>query len=714
VTHTSVTSVAVVAALASLSSCHSSGRSTSPPGIAITITPSSISTPVGGTIEFRATVTGVDAGQSTAVTWSVVPGGGSIDATTGAYVAPMASGNYAVTATSVADSSKKGTATVAVYAPSSTDATGLIPPDRLTVWNPGIPGGIPTATTIRATIDAATYGNGTTDATAAINNAIQAAGDAAAATGVRQVVYLPPGTYRTAATIQMNRSDVVLRGAGPAATKIVSANATWGITLGIVWPTYPQSTAWNVVGSVPKGTKAITLANADAQNIQVGDIVQIDQQDGTYVWLWDGHYRKRQPQSTGSGVDGPFTSVPPDNAVDFTSTSAPGGPWRSVGQQVEVAAKTVGPANTVLTLSGVIHIDFNAARYPQVFHTATRRTASRGNQTGTQYAGIEDLYLTGAANNSILAWNVAYCWIKNVEIDGKLVAGDPSHPGAGGPGIELDHAFRCVVRDSYVHHSRRMLNNAGSYGVLVGDGSSDNLIENNIAIWFDKPLILITSGGGNVIGYNYVDQAIIMGTPWQENAIDGAHNTFSHFDLFEGNWAANIGSDSTHGNAGWMTFFRNYATGRNSIPYDIGGQTGLPYQNLRAAGADAWSREHTFVGNVLNAVDVGSGLTYEATASSHPSGTPVYRLGDNGNGGSGGVWDDGTAASLVYRHANYDNVSNTVVYDPGVSRRDLPNSLYLTAKPQFFGSLTWPWVDPAGTQRVGVLPAKQRFDSMAQ
>jgi hypothetical protein len=44
----------------------------------------------------------------------------------------------------------------------------------------------------------------------------------------------------------------------------------------------------------------------------------------------------------------------------------------------------------------------------------------------------------------------------------------------------------------------------------------------------------------------------------------------------------------------------------------------------------------------------------------------------------------------------------------------LPDSLYLSAKPAFFGSNPWPWVDPSGSTpsgRVGTLPAKQRFDA---
>ena len=213
------------------------------------------------------------------------------------------------------------------------------------------------------------------------------------------------------------------------------------------------------------------------------------------------------------------------------------------------------------------------------------------------------------------------------------------------------------------------------------------------------------SGGGNVIAYNYVDNAYSVGFPgWQETAIDANHNSFSHFDLFEGNWAANLGSDTTHGNAGWQTFFRNYANGVNSAP--PAPDTG----NLRAVSVDGYNREHTFVGNVL--VASGAKRVSESTSRATLGAAAVYRIGAGSLGGPIEAFDDGTALRLLFRHANFDNVSNAVVYDPAVARRDLPDSLYLTAKPAFFGSLRWPWVDPAGTPRVGILPAKQRFDSM--
>ncbi|NTV37705.1 MAG: hypothetical protein HGA82_00670 [Anaerolineales bacterium] len=67
----------------------------------------------------------------------------------------------------------------------------------------GIPGGIPERTSICATIDSATYGNGSTDATSAIQAALDSCPDG-------QVVYLPEGIYLTTDTIHLD-SHATLR-----------------------------------------------------------------------------------------------------------------------------------------------------------------------------------------------------------------------------------------------------------------------------------------------------------------------------------------------------------------------------------------------------------------------------------------------------------------------------------------------------------------------
>lgn len=628
-------------------------------------------------------------------------------------------------------------APVAPPAASPDPSLPLIPPDRVTLWRPGIPGGIPDVTTVHTRLDPARFGDGRADAAPAINAAIQEAGDAAARSRVRQVVLLPAGTWRLGSAVVMNRSDVVLRGEGPDRTTLVVDNGYLGIHLGRA---HDYGPALEVAGSVAKGARAFQLPNAAARDVRVGDVLEIDQEDppaallpGTRmwmngpVWLADSRYFKRQPATDFNGpgtgakdfvYPAPDSHVDPalgawDNAVNYNARFT--GPWRSVGQQVEVSGKEAGPELTTLTISNVFHAAFEASRRPQAWLTAARWTPSR-NVPGTQWAGVEGLRIVGgpagaqADNGGIAGRNLAYCWVRGVE-----VSGDPSggRPALKGSMVSLSHAFRCEVRGSFVHHSRVLRPNSASYGIVLTNHSSDNLVEDNVVTRLCKPIMFNTSGGGNVVGYNYADDAVIEGTGWSENAIDLCHNAFSFGDLAEGNWAPNIGSDSTHGNAGWNVLFRNFASGRNST------NDPAPVANLRAVGLDAWSGPHTVVGNVLHAADMGGGVAYEATGRSHAgAGTRglVYRLGDNGSGGTGGAWDDGTAAANLYRAGNWDNVTDGVAWDPAVGPRPLPDSLYLEAKPAFFGDLPWPWVDPLGrtaAERVRTLPAKARHDAGA-
>ena len=558
-------------------------------------------------------------------------------------------------------------------------SVGIIPPERRTTWNPGIPGGIPAVTTIHTTIEAATYGNGTTDATAAINNAIQAAGNTAASTGVRQVVYLPAGTYRTSGPIELSRSNVVLRGAGASRTRIRLSGTEQipAARIGIFWPDYHGTGVVNLVGSVEKGATSITVS--DASGIQVGDIIQIDQLDDTsYVVRGDCTYFKRGPGSEPPSPEG----------------------WRSVGEQAEVASKN----GNVLGLSGPVHIAFNSAFSPRVFKTATARSG----EWGTRYAGLEDLYVTGGNNDNITLYGAAYCWVKNVESDG-----DPN--GIGGVGmvgdsISMDRAYRCEIRGCYAHHARDINPGGGAYGIAIRQQSSNNLIEDNIMYMLNKPLAMSSTGGGNVVAYNYADQAIISyQTDFMETGLDANHCSFSHFELFEGNWSPNLGGDTTHGNSGWITFFRNYGRGRNSDD--------VAYQNVQGANATGYSRYFNYAGNVLlhpNPPTLqGAPPIYESSQHvGNLAAAAAFRIGNSADPNQGyPSWDDGSALAQVYRHGNYDYVTNSVTWDPANADHSLPNSLYLTDKPAFFGSLPWPWVDPTGATKVASLPAKARFDS---
>jgi len=67
--------------------------------------------------------------------------------------------------------------------------------------------------------------------------------------------------------------------------------------------------------------------------------------------------------------------------------------------------------------------------------------------------------------------------------------------------------FRCVVRDSHFHNSANYGFGADCYGIVLRCGAADNLVENNIARYMNKPIMFNVSGGGNVVGYNYADNS---------------------------------------------------------------------------------------------------------------------------------------------------------------------------------------------------------------
>ena len=576
--------------------------------------------------------------------------------------------------------------------PADGEATRIVPADRRTTWNPGVPGGIPRATAIHTTIDAA-LGDGVADATEAIETALEAAADAAERSGEIQVVALPPGTFRTTREIVIGRSRVVLRGAGKGRT--ILQQSTPGVLtlfLGSSSPDYRSTPVVDVVGSVPRGATEITVA--DASGFAAGDILQLDQlEDGDpqgrtgSVWRLDIWWSMRGPyaEHPGMGLESRFPDSP-DGA-------------RPIAQRVEVKAIR----GDVLELSGPVHVDFAAAQHPQVY-----RAAGAGHDV-VRWAGFEDLTVRGTmrdgeAKPMIVFDGAAYCWLRGVESDGQNGFFLGKHVVLG------TATYRCEVRESYVHHSRNLWPGANAYGIVYS--GSDCLIEDNVAYALNKPIVGETTGGGNVIAYNYVDEAVLgaLDGAWQETAIDASHGSFSHSDLFEGNWAPNLSTDATHGNNGWMTFFRNHATGRNT--------SGRVNGNLRAIEVAGRNREHTSIGNVLLTPEGARDAVLLATPSRPNLGLAVYRLGANTWDASGslafGNWDDGQAARLFHRHLDFDYASGGVYDNPENGVKALPDSLYLRAKPAFFGSLEWPWVDPLGTtpaERVKTLPAKARFDA---
>jgi hypothetical protein len=450
----------------------------------------------------------------------------------------------------------------------------------------------------------------------------------------------------------------------------------------------------NLASDAVKGANSVTLASNPG--LRVGEIVLID------------HLTNDDPQVFwGSNHDGPGGG----SRRWFCRQD------RSLNQMMEVTAIK---GNTV-TFSTPFHITFQTAYAAQL---------SRYSEPAVAQAGIEDVYVYGGmggdGHGNIAMSLCAYCWVKNVE----------SHWSIG-TSVGLYGTFRCEVRDSYIHETPDP--NPGGAGYLTGlnYGASDNLIENNIIWYGNKVVVMRASGGGNVFAYNYTDDGFGGAYPmWPEAGINAGHCTTPHMELLEGNWSWNYTGDSFWGNSIYITVFRNNLTALRGArpPLNTYMHGVYPYADHAGRGAariEAHSYGHNLVGNVLgfsgqtllsystigySYAQTGWGYEY----LTHDPGTVVfawmigYSTADHK--GYTAPWDPHTADSIL-RDGNWDWMTGSQRWHGiGGAVGDgtpsiIPDSLYLTRKPAFFGSDPWPWVDPT-TGIVYTLPAKARFDTM--
>jgi len=532
----------------------------------------------------------------------------------------------------------------------------VIPTERTTEWNPGIlqdkqlglplgADGIPTRTTICATLNPGAN--------------IQAAIDACPA---GQVVKLNPGQFTVANTVTLTKG-VVLRGSGsvgsPNGTTIVKTGGGTVLAIGTARDSICYGgTAVNLTQDGAKESKAVKVTSTSG--FAAGDLALIDLIDDATIQQGDCPYYKR--------VSG-----------------------RSASQRVEI--ESVDAATGSLNISSPLHWNFKAGG-------AYNAQIVRVTQPVIRWAGIENLKIQGGSNtgyNGQMAGgidisNAAYCWVKDVQTGGTI----------GGMHISLAGTYRCVVRDSYIHHSAQYSYAADSYGIVLRCGSAENLIENNIARFMNKPIQLNVTGGGNVVAYNYVDNAWSDNIGWMEFPID-FHCSFPHMELFEGNWAPKMGAARTHGNAGYLTFFRNYSSAQFSSPA-VWGMTGLQTGNVGALVFDGGSIGMNVVGNVLGSPTQMTARLPSVYESYSSGTTGIYVLGQGGGGAND------VAKTTLFRDGNFDFFNNAVLWN--TTSRTLPASLYRSAKPGWWpANSPWPWAGPDLMPMIGTLPAKARSDS---
>src|SRR5215212_2319465 len=139
----------------------------------------------------------------------------------------------------------------------------ILPKDRIYDWSPGVnvgvPGGIPTRSAICATLDAATFGTGAVDASAALLAAINTC-------PADQVVFIPAGTYRLDAPVdRITASNVTIRGAGQGQT-ILQANKA-GMRMMWLGNGDRPDTGVVITAGATKGSSIVTVADTAAVTV---------------------------------------------------------------------------------------------------------------------------------------------------------------------------------------------------------------------------------------------------------------------------------------------------------------------------------------------------------------------------------------------------------------------------------------------------------------
>jgi hypothetical protein len=577
----------------------------------------------------------------------------------------------------------------------------IIPADRMIDWSKaGIPGGIPVRTNICATLNPG--------ATAAqINTAIQNCNNG--------VVFLNAGSYPLSDTISLNRNNVTLRGAGPGKTILLSTTELMNIGGG------DPTNYVDVVSGYQRGSTSMTLASTtftsehtSSVSLKLGDYLVIDQENdntttvvtttgsgGTCTWcgLTRCSSNHNIVDSWGSG-----------GACDSGRGTYEGG-LRALGQVIKVTAMN---GNTI-TFEPALYWNYVAAAEPHVSRLSGM----------IEYAGIEDLTINDTYSNSrhtIDMDQCAYCWFKNVEL-----------ANTSRYGIVVQFAYRNEFRDNYFHHSFCYPGDHG-YGISFSEHSTANLVENNIFDNLHVPIAREGGGGGNVYGYNYFDHGRYnlncdAGAP-ENVAMPEAivpHGAHPVFDLTEGNVGYQFGGDSYWGTSSHSTTFRNVVTGYDPTYYENMVYAGYHYrmEAVMALPLNTFQRYMTIVGNVLGAPGVST--TYEMNGTNSAmcwtytaTNKYIYHLGYVS------AWDcssprDMLTRSTLLRHANFDYVTNSIKYcndvgEPGCQGGDashtLPASLYLSAKPSWWGSLPWPAIGPDVNPMNGTIPAQIRFNQI--
>lgn len=554
--------------------------------------------------------------------------------------------------------------------------SGLIEPSRAIDWTAvGIPGGIPTTRTkCGDTILAATYNDGASDATSGIQTALNACSS-------DTYLLLGAGTFRINSSLSVP-SNKTLRGSGAASTILnVLGSSTGAINLG---SGNIGSTSITISSGATAGSSSIVVDSA--AGMTAGKYLHITElNDADYVTL------------TG-------------NEGDCTWCDGYWSGTRSRGQIVEITSVD----GTTIGFTPALYTTYSATPQAVLF------------EASAIYAGVENVQVY--ANNSGYSANFlmsmcAYCWLKGVM--GNYADGDH---------VEAFWSYRGEIRDSYFSNSYLHTSGQTDADIFLAYKTSGFLVENNILERLHASIMLARGPAGNVISYNYMFGNFDSSAENVLIANIDEHGAHPQFNLFEGNQGSAFYADSIWGSSSHETLFRNWWTATTEICDPMSGRSSidcesshLSSQANRAIQVASLQRYFNLIGNVVGSATVAGQMTESLQVVSPQtraySGTAYdYTFGYGGLSDSTGACASVETCEMyttALLHGNYTNANSSIAWS-GELTHTLPSSFYLSSKPEFFGSVTYPPIGPDVTGGSGPgshiydIPAKVCYDSLSK
>lgn len=313
-------------------------------------------------------------------------------------------------------------------------------------------------------------------------------------------------------------------------------------------------------------------------------------------------------------------------------------------------------------------------------------------------AGIEDLSveMMGTMPSNIDLVFAAGCWVTRVE------SINVANTTGGGTHIGGDYVYQSEISHNFLHKCREPLTRGYNnvYGVALSSMSTDCLVVDNILDEVYQGVVFQNGACGNVGAYNYMWRG--YGTDYPNDSSlkysFSVHGGAANFNLFEGNVGSRITADNFWGCNYRNTFLRNWVT-----RYSLNGSGNpIPFNKI-AVEVNATNYYNNFIGNII--------CRPNDLYDTNDSGRLVWDIGKDIRNQAAAL-DPNTEATTI-RHGNFDFVANATSWRNN-QIQILPPSMYLTAKPSWFGGLPWPPIGPdvntsSSITNAPVIPAQARF-----